>query len=481
MSSILRSGRLAQTKKSVVKFISSIDYDTRIAHATILVNEAHILALVSAKIIDKRDAKKILKALREYERQIKHRENVEDVHVLIEEFVTKKTGAEIGGWMHLGKSRNDQVVTAIRITLREEILEMASLLVSFENTLLSLARKHLDTVFPGYTHLQPAQPITFAHYLEALTDAFLRDSLRIDQTYQRVNKSPMGAAAIAGTSFNLNRDFVAQLLGFEGLVENSLDAVGTRDFAVETLGVCSIIALDISRVAQDLIFYSSNDVNLIEIPDEFTSTSSIMPQKKNPDPLEIMRARCARVLGNYVSAATTVHALPSGFNLDFQEITPLIWSSIDTIKSCLRLLCELIPRIRVNKDIANRDSLRLIAATEVANVLVRTEKIPFRTAHHVVGRVVKTMLARDMRELTREEWKRILGRDLKEETFRRINETFKLRMALRTYRTKGSPNPKQMALMIERRKKQVRMLSRKIEVYSRRSKRSILNLQTQVA
>ncbi|HKM76159.1 MAG TPA: argininosuccinate lyase [Candidatus Bathyarchaeia archaeon] len=481
MSSILRTGRLAQTRKSVVKFISSIDYDTHIVHATILVNEAHILALVSAGVIEKRDAKKILKALRESERQIKPRENVEDIHVLIEEFVTKKTGAEIGGWMHLGKSRNDQVVTAIRITLREEILEMARLLVSLEDTLLGLARKHMGTVFPGYTHLQPAQPITFAHYLEALADAFLRDSLRIDQTYQRVNKSPMGAAAIAGTSFNLNRDLVARLLGFEGLVENSLDAVGTRDFAVETLGVCSIIALDISRVAQDLIFYSSNDVELIEIPDEFTSTSSIMPQKKNPDPLEIMRARCARVIGNYVSAATTLHALPSGFNLDFQEITPLIWSSIDTIKSCLKLLCELIPRIRVNKDIANRDSLRLIAATEIANVLVRAEGIPFRTAHHVVGRAVKTMLAGDVQQLTRQEWKRILGRDLKEQTFRRINETFNLRTVIRTYRTKGSPNPKQMALTIEKRKKQMRILSRKIDAYTRRSKRSILNLQNQVA
>jgi argininosuccinate lyase len=339
----------------------------------------------------------------------------------------------------------------------------------------------MDTVFPGYTHLQPAQPITFAHYLEALADAFLRDSLRIDQTYQRVNKSPMGAAAIAGTSFNLNRDLVARFLGFEGLVENSLDAVGTRDFAVETLSVCSIIALDISRVAQDLIFYSSNDVDLIEIPDEFTSTSSIMPQKKNPDPLEIMRARCARIIGNYVSAATAVHALPSGFNLDFQEITPLIWNSIDTIKSCLKILCELLPRIRVNKDIASRDSLRLIAATEIANVLVRMEKIPFRTAHHVVGRAVKTMLVSDMRVLTRQEWERILGRDLKEQTFRRLNETFDLHVALRTYRTKGSPNPKQMALMIEKRKKQIRILSRKIDVYSRRSKSSMLNLRAQVA
>jgi argininosuccinate lyase len=481
MSSILRSGRLAQTKKSVVKFISSIDYDTRIAHATILVNEAHILALVSAKVIDKQDAKKILRALRESERHIEPRENVEDVHVLIEEFVTKKTGTEIGGWMHLGKSRNDQVVTAIRITLREEILEVASLLVSLENALLSLASKHMDSVFPGFTHLQPAQPITFAHYLEALADAFLRDSLRIDQTYQRVNKSPMGAAAIAGTSFDLNRDLIARLLGFEGLVENSLDAVGTRDFAVETLGVCSIIALDISRVAQDFIFYSSNNVDLIEIPDEFTSTSSIMPQKKNPDPLEIMRARCARIIGNYVSAATALHALPSGFNLDFQEITPLIWNSIDTIKSCLELLCELMPRIRVNKDIASRDSLRLIAATEIANVLVREEKIPFRTAHHVVGRAVKIMLAGDMRELTRQEWKRILGRELKEQTLTRINETFNLHMALRTYRTKGSPNPKQTALIIEKSKNQIRILSKKIEVYSRRSKRSILNLQAQVA
>jgi argininosuccinate lyase len=291
----------------------------------------------------------------------------------------------------------------------------------------------------------------------------------------------MGAAAIAGTSFDLNRDLIARLLGFEGLVENSLDAVGTRDFAVETLGVCSIIALDISRVAQDFIFYSSNNVDLIEIPDEFTSTSSIMPQKKNPDPLEIMRARCARIIGNYVSAATALHALPSGFNLDFQEITPLIWNSIDTIKSCLELLCELMPRIRVNKDIASRDSLRLIAATEIANVLVREEKIPFRTAHHVVGRAVKIMLAGDMRELTRQEWKRILGRELKEQTLTRINETFNLHMALRTYRTKGSPNPKQTALIIEKSKNQIRILSKKIEVYSRRSKRSILNLQAQVA
>ena len=470
MSSVLRSGRLAQTRKSVVKFISSIDYDTHITHASILVNQAHVLALLSAKAIDKQNASKILKVLRESERHIEPHEDVEDVHVLIEEYVTKKLGAEIGGWMHLGKSRNDQVTTAIRMTLRNEILGMARLVVSLEETLLRLASKHTETIFPAYTHLQPAQPITFAHYLEALTEAFLRDSMRLDQVYHRVNLSPMGAAAIAGTSFNLNRNLVARLLGFEGLVENSLDAVGTRDFLVETLCVCSIIALDISRVAQDLIFYSSNDVQLIEVPDEFTSTSSIMPQKKNPDLLEIMRARCATAIGSYVSAATAIHALPSGFNLDFQELTPLIWSTANTITSCLRLLCELIPRIRVNKDIANRDNLKLIAATEIANVLVRTEKIPFRTAHHMVGRAVKRMIASNMRELTREEWKRILGRDLKEQTFRCINQTFNLQTGVRTYRTKGSPNPKQMTSTIDRRKKEVYAISRRLDAYSRKLK-----------
>jgi len=477
LSTIFRGGRLAQTKKSVVKFISSLDSDARIAHATILVNKAHIIALVKAKAIDKQDAEKILKALGESEKNIKFRENVEDIHVLIEEYVTKRTGKQIGGQMHLGKSRNDQVVTAIRIALRQEILEVAKLLISLENKLLQVASKHTEAMFPGYTHLQPAQPITFAHYLEALGDAFLRDIDRAKQTYERVNKSPMGAAAIAGTSFNLNRNSVGTLLGFEGLVENSLDAVGTRDFAVETLSVCAITSLDISRLAQDLIFYSSDDVGLIEIPDEFTSTSSIMPQKKNPDPLEVMRARCAQVIGNFVSAATTVHALPSGFNLDFQELTPLLWNSIDLIKSCLKLLCELIPQIRMNKEIANRDNLRFITATEIANVLVLEEKLPFRTAHQAVGRAVKMTLGGDLSELTREKWKLILGKDVKEQTFRRINETHNLHMSPRVYRTIGSPNPKQTKLMISKRKQQVRELTEAINSYSKKSNRSILRLQ----
>jgi argininosuccinate lyase len=382
--------------------------------------------------------------------------------------------------MHLGKSRNDQVVTAIRITLREEMLQVAQLLIDLENALLRFASKHTRTVFPGYTHLQPAQPISFAHYLVALGDAFLRDVQRVLQAYDRINKSPMGAAALAGTSFNLNRHLVASLLGFSGLVENSLDAVGSRDFAAETLGVCAITALDVTRFVQDLIFYSAADVGLISIPDEFTSTSSIMPQKKNPDPLEVIRARCAQVVGNFMSASTTLHALPSGFNLDFQEVTPLLWSSIDTITSSLKFLAELTSRIKVESQIAKRSSFRFTVATEIANVLVREEKLPFRTAHHAVGRAVKSSLSKDLRELTQAEWEQILGKPVSYHTFKLMRESCDLERSLESFRTAGSPHPTQTEAGIRRRRIEASKASREIYADLGRIRRSALTLQSKI-
>jgi argininosuccinate lyase len=215
MSSILRGGRLSTSRKDVVNFISSVEEDKRIAPATILVNQAHVIALAKAKAVSHLDALRLLRALRSAEKRIPFRKGVEDVHVLVEEYVTQRVGPKVGGQLHLGKSRNDQVVTAVRIVLREEMLEISDALLALESELVKLARKHTQSLFPGYTHLQPAQPITFAHYLLAIGDSLLRDNQRMAEAYRRVNKSPMGAAALAGTSVNLDRALVARLLGFE--------------------------------------------------------------------------------------------------------------------------------------------------------------------------------------------------------------------------------------------------------------------------
>ena len=281
-------------------------------------------------------------------------------------------------------------------------------------------------------------------------------------TFARVNLSPMGAGAIAGTSFNLDRLLVAKLLGFDGLVEVSLDAVGSRDFALEALSVYSLAALDIARIAEDLIFYSSGDVGLIVLPDEFTSTSSIMPQKKNPDPLELIRARCAQVMGNFNTAALTMHALPSGYNLDYQEITPLIWKSHDTLSSCLKILVALIPRIRVDRSIAKRDLMQFTTATEIANVLVRERKMPFRKAHHMAGVAVRLALDKGMpiKQLRVEDWRRIVGRNIDDRTLKSIFKALDVRSHLDAYRTIGSPNPKEMKRIIGHRMQHCQSLMR---------------------
>lgn len=480
MSSILRGGRLSASRKDVVNFISSVEEDKRIARATILVNQAHVIALAKAKAISRVDALRLLRTLRDSEKRILFRRGVEDVHVLVEEYVTKRVGQKVGGQLHLGKSRNDQVVTAVRIALRQDMLEISNVLIALERELLQLAKKHTQSLFPGYTHLQPAQPITFAHYLLAIGDSLLRDNQRIAEAYRRVNTSPMGAAALAGTSVNLDRALVARLLGFEGIIENSLDAVGTRDFVLEVLSVCAITALDISRIAQDMIFYSSADVGLIDIPDEFTSTSSIMPQKKNPDPLEIIRARSAEVVGNFGSAATTIHALPSGYNLDFQEITRTLWRSVDILKSSLRILVQLVPELKLKKTIADRRHLQLTGATEVANALVRVEKLPFRTAHRAVGEAVRLALdqGKTLKELTPIDWKHVLGSAPDKKSLAAIVKILDLGRQIRAYRTRGSPHPNQTKRMIKLRERQTQALIKQNVDTEARLRSSMLKLRS---
>ncbi len=450
MSSVLKGGRLRRTRKDVVDFISSLESDKRIALSTVLVNEAHVIALARSGTIEKPKARRILKALRSLESYNFPERNAEDIHVVIEDTVTKRTGREVGGLLHLGKSRNDQVVTAIRMTLRSEIIELSGQILTLEFSILSLAKKHITTVFPGYTHLQPAQPISFAHYLLANCASLSRDVDRLTEAYGRVNRSPMGAAALAGTSIPLNRRLIARLLGFDELVDASLDAVGGRDFALEILGNCALLASDLSRIATDLIFYSSAEAALVSIPDEFASTSSIMPQKKNADPLELIRAKCGKIGANFNSGLSIMHGLPSGYNLDYQEVTPILWESIDELKACLRILTAIMPRITVDRRLSSRRYLEFTAATEIANLLVRKEDLPFRTAHHLVGSVARSALSQGMtfKDMKRSDWERVLGRSIRPSTMKSIGDALDLGRHLRLYRTSGSPNPQETKRLI---------------------------------
>jgi len=391
MSKILHGGRIPSVRRDVAEFTSSIRDDVKLSKAVIDINKAHVIMLMEQKIIKRLDGAKLLEALTK-NADIRLDPSAEDVHMAVEEVVIKEVGLETGGNLHIAKSRNDQVATAIRMELRGKLLTLMLSLIQTQESLLEMAEKHVKTVILGYTHLQPAQPVTFAHYLLSQFDALERDLQRLREAYARVNLCPMGAAALATTSFPINRERVAALLGFSGIAENSIDAVGSRDFILETTAVLTIIAVNLSRFAEDLIVWSSPDFGVIELPDGFASTSSIMPQKKNPEVLEVIRARATHVLGDFVSSAAGLKSLPSTYNLDFQEITPKLWEAIEVNSNCLGMFSKLIPNLKVSPDVSDKALASFAAATELANMLVRKYNVPFRSAHRIVGSLVKLLI-----------------------------------------------------------------------------------------
>ncbi|MEM2351637.1 MAG: argininosuccinate lyase [Thermoproteota archaeon] len=391
MSEILKGGRVAGLREDALKFVSSVEHDVKMLRHILDVNKAHVIMLIERDIISKEIGSKILYTLLEVSENLPIRSDAEDIHVIIEEEVIKRAGMDIGGNINIAKSRNDQVAAAIRMALREETLSIIEAALTLQGSLLEVAGENIDVVFPGYTHLQPAQPTTLAHYLLAQFDAFQRDLERLLDAYKRINLCPMGAGALSTTSFPISRERVAELLGFDGLIENSIDAVSSRDFLLETLAALSIMAVNLSRFIEDLILWSSMEFGLIELPEEFTSTSSIMPQKKNPDVLEVMRARMSIVIGNFMAALTILKGLPSTSNLDFPEATPKLWEACGIMFGSLKMLSDLIRGLRV-KSISEKLSLSFMAATELANTLTRNYNVPFRLAHRIVGALVRELI-----------------------------------------------------------------------------------------
>jgi argininosuccinate lyase len=392
---VVRLGRLSGERTGeMMHFLSSMRSDRCIADADILVDLAHVLVLKKQKIIDKDIAKQLLIALLElHDNGIPEEvfdERFEDVHAGIESLIVESVGVEAGGRMHMGRSRNDEVATCIRIKVREELLKQMSALLKVRNVLIALSEKHINTVMPGFTHMQHAQPTTLAHHLLSYEQAFSRDFDRLKETYVRVNQSPLGAAAFASTGYPISREFTAELLGFDGIVTNTMDAVATRDFALETLGGLSILMTNTSRFCEELVIWSSSFVKFVSLDDAFCSTSSIMPQKKNPDSAEIMRAKTGSVFGAYTAALMIVKGLPMSYNRDLQELTPHIWRGIRDAKESTRLLIDMLASAEFDTARMKEEAGKgFSTATELADTLVRSYGIPFRTAHSIVGRAVQ--------------------------------------------------------------------------------------------
>jgi argininosuccinate lyase len=391
MSKTLRGGRLGSKRTDVAEFTSSIKDDARLADAVIDINKAHVIILMEQKIIKPKDAAKLLQALCG-KLELKMDASSEDVHMAVEEAVLQHIGPEAGGNLHIGKSRNDQVATAIRMEIRNKLLNLMLSILQMQESLAETSEKHVDTIILEYTHLQPAQPVTFAHYLLSRFDGLDRDLQRLQGAYVRTNLCPMGAGALATTSFPIKRERVAELLGFEGLVENSIDAVGSRDFILETLAALTLTAVNLSQLAEDLVVWSSPDFGVLELPDDFASTSSIMPQKKNPEVPEVVRVRASHIVGDFVAAVAAVKSLPSTYNLDLQEVTPKLWEAVESVEHSLKMLALLIPELKVRSGAAEKALKSFVAATELANMLVRKHNIPFRSAHKIVGALVKTLI-----------------------------------------------------------------------------------------
>ncbi|MDD1674084.1 MAG: argininosuccinate lyase [Methanomicrobiales archaeon] len=391
----IRAGRLGGVRdEQLLRYLSSMDADRWIAEADVLVDIAHSVMLHHQGILDTTSAQAILRILLQFHDKGIPREafspTYEDIHAGIEAVLMKKIGHDAGGRMHTGRSRNDEVATCLRIRLREEILGELQELVALRETLLGVAADHLHTIMPGFTHLQHAQPTTLAHYLLGYEQAFSRDFARLSETYARVNASPLGAAAFASTGFGISRSTTADLLGFDAVLENSMDAVATRDYAIETLAAQANCMVNASRFCEELILWSSTLVRFIQLDDRYCSSSSIMPQKKNPDTAELLRGKCGTVTGALISAIAIMKALPQSYNRDMQELSPHLWKGCDTVRESLPLLSGMIGTATFHTERMREEAGRGYAtATELADILVRDYDLPFRQAHTIVGRAVQ--------------------------------------------------------------------------------------------
>ncbi|WP_195573559.1 argininosuccinate lyase [Paenibacillus sp. 1001270B_150601_E10] len=381
-----------QTDELVEQYTASITFDKELAEEDIQGSLAHVTMLGKCGILPLEDVEKIKQGLvqvLELIRQgsMEYSVSDEDIHMNIEKKLIELVGP-VGGKLHTGRSRNDQVATDMHLYLRKHVISFVELLGKLQAALIEQAKANKETIVPGYTHLQRAQPILFAHHLMAYVAMFERDIERLRDSYKRINTLPLGAGALAGTTFRIDRHFVAEQLGFERVYENSLDAVSDRDFIVEFLSNASLIMMHLSRLCEELVLWSSTEFQFVELDDAFCTGSSIMPQKKNPDVAELVRGKTGRVYGNLVGMLTVLKALPLAYNKDMQEDKEGMLDTVATLDGALRLFAPMIATMKVNKE-RMRQAVRqdFSNATDIADFLVN-KGLPFRQAHEVIGKTV---------------------------------------------------------------------------------------------
>ena len=379
--------------KEMEKFISSLSFDKKLVKYDLLGSIAHAQMLGKCEIITKEEKNKIVEGLKQILKEVQEGKvkiitrEAEDIHSWVENKLKEKIGT-VAGKLHIARSRNDQIALDERMYLKEEVLTIQDLLKDLQKSLLSSAQKHLGIIMPGYTHLQHAQPLLFSHHLMAYFFMFERDKGRMQDLYKRIDVLPLGSAALAGTSFPVDREFVSKQLGFSKVSENSLDAVSDRDFILEFLSASAILMMHLSRLGEELVLWSSQEFDFIELDDSFCTGSSIMPQKKNPDAAELIRGKTGRVYGNLMNLLTMMKALPLAYNHDMQEDKEPLFDTVSTLETSLFLMSKMIETMQVNKKKMEEGTKGdFSTATELADYLVK-KGLSFREAHKLVGGMV---------------------------------------------------------------------------------------------
>ena len=422
-------------------FNSSISIDSRMYKEDIEGSIAHATMLGAAGIIDKDESEKICAELEKIEKDIEtgalHIDpDAEDIHTFIEGELTARIG-DAGKRLHTARSRNDQVALDVRLTLRKECAGLIEQLKELINVLCDQAEEYADTVMPGYTHLQRAQPITFGHHLMAYAEMFLRDIGRMQDALKRMDVCPLGSGALAGTTYPLDRDLTAKLLGFSGVSRNSLDGVADRDFCAEIAAAISLAMVHLSRFSEEIILWCSWEFKFIELDDAFSTGSSIMPQKKNPDITELIRGKSGRVFGDLMALLTMMKGLPLAYNKDMQEDKEAVFDAVDTLRLCLTPFIPMLKTMRVLKENMRAAAAKgFINATDCADYLVASKGLPFRDAYKITGELVALCIERDLETLPIDEYKKVCNA-FDEGVYEAIN----LEKCVRDRKVKGAPCP----------------------------------------
>lgn len=442
------------------EFNNSFRFDRRLFRADVVSSIAHSNGLRTAGVLNDDESAVISSALQtlldsaENDPRFLDGSDAEDVHSFIEAKLVEFIG-EGGKKLHTGRSRNDQVSTAFRLWLRGEIVDLSEAVTNLQKAMIAAAERHKAAVLPGYTHMQRAQPVLWAHWCLAYFEMFARDLERFAEVKLRVNILPLGSAALAGTSFNIDREAVARELGFDGITKNSLDAVSDRDFSVEFAGACSLVMIHLSRLAEDLIIYATTEFGFITLSDAVSTGSSLMPQKKNPDALELIRGKAGRVFGHQMALLSTLKGLPLAYNKDMQEDKEAVFDCVDTVKTCVNVMAIVLNNLTVNETVTREAAEKgYLNATELADYLVK-KGVPFRTAHDTVGRIVLHAIetGKELNELSLEDFAAV-SEEIGDDVFAALS----LEQTLASKSQTGGTSPKMVDAAIEEAKKGINYL-----------------------